>query len=323
MKRFQNKVAGSRLTLPVAALFATAIWLVAGLVSENKWIPFLLMALSTYLMAEINNRNAIIRIRSRMMSASFLFLTVMGLSMGYGLREAILQLCFVFFYLCIFHTYQRKEAVGFIFSAFVSIGIASLATVQILWFVPLLALLVARPLYAMSAKGLSAVFLGIVTPYWLLLPYAIYKGEIGRLTGHFLPLADVHSFFDYSTVTVGLLTEYVLSACLLLTGWIHFLRTAYKDKIRTRMFLNAFVAVSFTLMSFIVIAPVHAHSLMPVMVTAVCPLAAHFFSLTDTRLSNYTFVATMLIVVIISVIGVTTDWLNHPLGLDKIKIVIE
>ena len=323
MKRFQNKVAGSRLTLPVAALFATAIWLVAGLVSENKWIPFLLMVLSTYLIAEINNRNAIIRIRSRMMSASFLCLTVMGLSMGYGLKEAILQLCFVFFYLCIFHTYQRKEAVGYIFSAFVSIGIASLATVQILWFVPLLALLVARPLYAMSAKGVNAVLLGIVMPYWLVLPYIVYKGEFGRLTDHFLPLADINSFFDYSTVTVGLLIEYILTAYLLLTGWIHFLRTAYKDKIRTRMFLNAFVAVSFTLMIFMLIAPVYAHSLMPVMVTAVCPLVAHFFTLTDTRLSNCTFVATMLIVVIISIIGATTDWLNHPLGLDRIKIVIE
>ena len=66
MKRFQNRVALSRFSLALASLFGALVWLAAGLISRNMWIPFLLMALSTYLMAEINNRNALIRVRTNM-----------------------------------------------------------------------------------------------------------------------------------------------------------------------------------------------------------------------------------------------------------------
>ncbi len=323
MKRFQNKVAGSRLTLPVAAVYATLIWLAAGMVSAKSWLPFLLMALSTYLMAEINNRNAIIRIRSRMMSVSFLFLTVMGIGMGYGVREAVVQLCCLVFLLFIFHAYQDKEAVGLVFYAFMSIGIASIAAVQILWLLPLLVLLVARPLYAMSAKGASAILLGIATPYWIMLPYLIYIGETGAMADHFAPLADAGQFFDYSVVTLGLLVEYVIILGLAVTGWVHYIRTAYKDKIRTRMFLNTFAAISFAVMLLILATPVSAHFLMPVLVVGVSPLAAHFFTLTGTRLSDYTFMAVIFIVVMITLTGIWTDWLDIPLGLDRIHIVVE
>lgn len=323
MKRFQNRVAQSRFSLPFASLYGAVVWVAAGLVSHNMWIPFLLMALSTYLMAEVNNRNALIRVRTNMVSSAFLLLTLMGINQTFGVKEAVVQLCFIGFLLAIFHTYQNKFAVAYIFYAFLLISISSLAFVQMLWFVPLLACLLSRPLYAMSWKGISAAVLATVLPYWIVAPYLIYMGDIDPLIDHFDDLIDTELLFDYSQVTVGMLTEYVILVIFAGIGWIHFIRTAYKDKIRTRMFLNAFVAISLVLMVVIPIAPLLADSLLPVMIVSVSPLVAHFITLTETRLSNITFIVMLVLVVAVTIIGVSTDWLQVPLGLDRIHIVIE
>ena len=323
MKRFQNRVALSRFSLALASLFGALVWLAAGLISRNMWIPFLLMALSTYLMAEINNRNALIRVRTNMVSSAFLLLSLMGIGQNFGAEEAFVQLCFVGFLLAIFHTYQNKFAVAYIFYAFLLISISSLAFVQMLWFVPLLACLLSRPLYALSWKGISAVVLATVLPYWIVAPYLVYMGDIEPLIDHFDNLIDTKSIFDYSHITVGMLTEYVILVIFAGIGWIHFIRTSYKDKIRTRMFLNAFVAISLILMIVIPVAPLFAESLLPVLIVSVSPLVAHFITLTETRLSNITFIIMLILVISVTIIGVSTDWLQTPLGLDRIHIVIE
>lgn len=148
-------------------------------------------------------------------------------------------------------------------------------------------------------------------------------GDIDPLIDHFDDLIDTELLFDYSQVTVGMLTEYVILVIFAGIGWIHFIRTAYKDKIRTRMFLNAFVAISLVMMVVIPIAPLLADSLLPVMIVSVSPLVAHFITLTETRLSNITFIVMLVLVVAVTIIGVSTDWLQVPLGLDRIHIVIE
>ena len=192
-----------------------------------------------------------------------------------------------------------------------------------LWFVPLLACLLSRPLYALSWKGISAVVLATVLPYWIVAPYLVYMGDIEPLIDHFDDLIDTESIFDYSHITVGMLTEYVILVIFAGIGWIHFIRTSYKDKIRTRMFLNAFVAISIILMIVIPAAPLFAESLLPVLIVSVSPLVAHFITLTETRLSNITFIIMLILVISVTIIGVSTDWLQTPLGLDRIHIVIE
>ena len=59
------------------------------------------------------------------------------------------------------------------------------------------------------------------------------------------------------------------------------------------------------------------------MIVSVSPLVAHFITLTETRLSNITFIVMLVLVVAVTIIGVSTDWLQVPLGLDRIHIVIE
>jgi hypothetical protein len=73
----QNKVAGSRLALPTTIVYAVVVWLLAGLVQGGWWLQFGCFALAVFLMVELNNINALIRIYSRMVSCSFLVLSSM------------------------------------------------------------------------------------------------------------------------------------------------------------------------------------------------------------------------------------------------------
>ena len=77
MKRIQNRVAGSRIALPVTAVYALLVCLINHLVGQSLWLQLLLLAVSTLLMVQLNNINALIRIYSRMVSCSFLVLMSM------------------------------------------------------------------------------------------------------------------------------------------------------------------------------------------------------------------------------------------------------
>ena len=75
VRRIQNRIAESRFLLPAAAVIATGTYLAAGLIEKQMWIQFAFFALSTWLFAETNNINALLRIYSRMVSSSFLMLS--------------------------------------------------------------------------------------------------------------------------------------------------------------------------------------------------------------------------------------------------------
>ena len=77
-KTFQNKVAASRYSLPITATLATLVWVAVGLLVSNIWVEFAFTAMSTLLMVELNNRNALMRTYSRMVSCSFLALMTMA-----------------------------------------------------------------------------------------------------------------------------------------------------------------------------------------------------------------------------------------------------
>ena len=54
-KLIQNRIAESRLALPVASVYAMVVWLLGGLIQENRWVQFGLFVLTAYAMAQMNN----------------------------------------------------------------------------------------------------------------------------------------------------------------------------------------------------------------------------------------------------------------------------
>ena len=71
-KRIQNRIAESRWTQAYVVSAAALVWVIAGIYNPSVIVPGICLLLSTYLMMELNNANALIRIYSRMVSCSFI-----------------------------------------------------------------------------------------------------------------------------------------------------------------------------------------------------------------------------------------------------------
>ena len=79
MKRVQNIVAESRRTLPFTAAYAVVVWLLAGLIGHGMWLQFVCFVLSVFMMVQLNNKNLLIRIYSRLVSSSYIALSCAAL----------------------------------------------------------------------------------------------------------------------------------------------------------------------------------------------------------------------------------------------------
>ena len=64
--------------MPVVALCCLAACLAGDMLTENLWLQLAMLALSALMMVELNNENSLIRVYSRMVSCSFLVMTVMS-----------------------------------------------------------------------------------------------------------------------------------------------------------------------------------------------------------------------------------------------------
>ena len=320
MKRAQNRIAESRSTLPVVSVIGALVAVAIGafgmglgrdvFVSVEWWVLVCILVVSTMLMVELNNANSLIRIYSRMVSCSFLLLTLMATFLFPSLRGAVVGLSFIVSYTFFLRAYQDRTAVGSIFAAFLALGAGSLFFAQLLYFVPLFWLLMGIRLNALSWRTFFASLFGLVTPYWLVAPYFLYTQDYLTPMNHFLclgeflPLQTVFSLegplvAPFFTDPVLLLTPHgsvlapIFTLCfvLLLTfvGIIHFLRQSSSDKLRTQMVYEMFIIVTLAIILFIVLQPQHLNFLLRLLIINTATLIGHFLALTRTKLTNVAF----------------------------------
>lgn len=301
VKRLQNKISESRITLPVVAVYAAVIWLACGLIPNQWWIQFVCFAVSTYLMIELNNSNALIRIYSKMVSSSFLMLSVCCCFLFASLKGAITEMLVIATYGLLYKTYQEQEATGKTYYAFLCMGLASLANVHVLYYVPALWMLMGLFLKSLSVKNILASILGVLTPYWLGIGYLTYIADYSMLTEHVAKFTAFNAPFDFSILSLQQITTLGFTVVLAATGIIHYLNTSFYDKIRIRMMYYCFICMTILTAMFIVVQPQHYDMLMRMMIINTCPLIAHFMALTSTRITNIAFC--LIILAILSLTG--------------------
>ena len=287
------------MALPVAVAFTVGIWLLCGLTVQHWWVQFGCFAVTTYLMVELNNQNALIRIYSRMVSCAFLLLSCAACFLMPSVRGGFLQLFVAAAYLVLFQTYQDKTSVGKTYYAFLFLGLASMANVHILYFLPFFWLLMSTNLLSLSWRTWSASLLGLLTPYWFGCAWLVYQADYTLLTTHFTQLADFAFPVNYARLSIGFMTVLALLLATTLTGIVHYLRKSYNDKIRIRMLFGFFIWMDLLAIVFMVIQPQHQDLLFRMMIINTSPLIAHFLALTSTRFTNMAFyiisLATLLV----------------------------
>lgn len=286
-------MAQSRMALPITAIYALLVWVAGGLATHALLPQFICSALATYFMVELNNRNALIRIYSRMVSCAFLVLTVMANFMFLSLQAYIVQLCFVAFYAFLFPCYQRKQSQGVTFYAFFCLGLASTVYVHILFFVPLFWVLMATHIQSLTIRTWMASLFGLALPYWFVAGYFVYIGQSEALIAHFTALATFGPVADFHATGLPRLLTLGFVTLLALVGAVHFFRHSYNDKIRTRMLFSIFTWTDIVTLAFIIAQPQHLDTLLGLMIVNTAPLIGHYIALTRTRWTNFTVMLMM------------------------------
>ena len=129
MKRLQNRIAESGTALPIAAVYAIGIWAIAmfgGSPTLFAWPQMACYAAASYMMVELNNSNALIRVRSRMVGATFIILSCLYVNGFQSLLGALGLVGIIATILQLFTTYQDKQAAGKTYYAFLALGCSSL-----------------------------------------------------------------------------------------------------------------------------------------------------------------------------------------------------
>lgn len=288
-KLIQNKVSDSRLTLPITIAYAIGVWVVCGLFTQNLWLQFICFGITSYLMMVLNNQNALIRIFSRMVSCAFLILSCAACFLMTDIRGGIMQMFVVGAFLFLFQSYQDREAVGIIYYGSLMLGLASLACPHILYFIPIIWLLMATNLLSLSWRTWWASLLGLLTPYWFISAWLVYQSDFTPLIQHFETLADFQFPINHSNLDTSVLLILGLMAVCSLTGIIHLVRKSSYDSIRIRLLYGFFIWMdlfAFALMGF---QPQHHDMLLRIIIINTSPLIAHFLALTSTKVTNIVF----------------------------------
>jgi len=288
-KLIQNIVAGSRLTLPITIVYAVCVWLLCGLITQNLWLQFGCFVVTSHLMMVLNNQNALIRIFSRLVSCAFLVLSCTACFLIPSTRESIMQMFVVGAYLLLFLGYQKRDAPGIIYYSFLLFGFASLACPHILYFIPLLWLLMATNLLAMSWRTWTASLLGLLTPYWFILVWVLYQQDFTLITSHFSPLFDFQFPIRYEKLGINVLLTWGLLAICTVTGIIHLIRKNGYDSIRIRLLYGIFIWMDLFAFALMFFQPQHYNMLLRMIIINTSPLIAHFLALTSTKITNVAF----------------------------------
>ena len=293
------------MTLPVTALVGGIVWLLSGLTTQGLWPQLACFVATVYLLIELSNTNALLRIRSRMVSSTFIMLSCAACFLFPSLTGNMLPLCFVAAFLFLFQTYQDTRAVGRTFYAFVCLSLASMAYVHTLYYVPLFWVLMATQLQSLSLRTWASSLIGLLTPYWFAMLWFIYTQDFTPLAEHFCPLAELQ--LPTFNLTVGQLLAYILIAVLSTIGMMHFWQYSFEDKIRIRLLYGFFTGMTVFTLLLMMLQTQHFNMLMPIAILTASPLVAHVLTFTNNRLSNVLFLVALFLTLALTAYQLTTS----------------
>lgn len=311
-KRIQNKTAESRRTLPVAMLYGTAIWVLAGLFKEQWWVQFACFILSVLLVMRINSKNLLIRIYSRSVSVAFIFLSCAAVLLFPSLAGGIVQLCCIAALMLLFDSYQDQTAVGSYYYAFLLLGIGSMFDAHVIFYLPLLWFMMKIIVYSLSWRTFFASLLGLATPYWFMCGWLLWQkdGDFQAIANLFA-IQDILQFpFDFGSVTLPYLLLMAFTTLLMAIGSMHFIHSSFRDKIRVRQIYYGFITLGIFSLALWVLQP-HNELAIRMLILTTSPLVGHYWALTNSRFSNIVCIILAAVLVVITAINL---WISSSVS---------
>ena len=277
------------MALPVTLIYTAGFMVIQVLLGHDTWLQMALLGISSLLMAELNNANALIRVYSRMVSCSFIVMTTAASFLLSSTNTGWAQMGLIVFFIFLLHAYQDGHAAGWVFYAFAALSLASIPFVNILYLVPLLWIILGTNIMALTPRTFLSSLLGLMVPYWFIGAYAVVFQHLDWFALHFQTLAQPGPLFDLSILNDHQAMTFIFLMIITALGSIHFLIYSYQDKIRTRMIYEMFITLSISCMALMLVFPSLFNGFMSLAIVVIAPLIGHFLALTHSRLSNITF----------------------------------
>ena len=126
------------------------------------------------------------------------------------------------------------------------------------------------------------------------------------IVDHIATIANFEPLFIYKNCSINDFLPLCFIILLAITGSIHFLRTSYKDKIRTRMIYEMFITMSVATIVLILLQPQHANIATHLLIISTAPLIGHFLALTSTKITNIASLAIMATALVITALNLWT-----------------
>lgn len=295
-RKFRNKVSEGWLTLPVVVVVVSLSWVLPDAQNLLLWGGLALAGLMTYILVEWNNSFQLLRVRSQMMGATFLALTAAFPQSHLLVWDLLPVVCLLLSYVVLFRAYGLYEPQGVIFHAFLFLGIGSLVEPLLLLLVPFFFFSIQVQLRALSPRSFCAGIIGVCLPYWFYLPYLLWKEGFSVVVMREWLQTFVPSIPDYLAIPpshwVGLGTLLFLA----LVSILHFVRTSYNDKIRTRQYLYLLLVQEIPIALLAVAFPDRVDVFLPLLLLNTTPFVAHYFTLAKGRGMNLWFCCWILII---------------------------
>lgn len=297
---FRNTIVTGSFTLPVMMLLTLVCWLLPDVSDWTLWLGLAINLLAAYLIMELNNRHTLLRVRSRLISTTFLTLMVACPALHAWHVNMLPVICYVASHFLLFASYQLPRPEGHIFHAFLFAGVASLI------FPPMLVLVVgywASMLFQLrnfTWHTFMASLFGLAVSYWFMAAYAIWQNHLDTA---FLYLIDwfTPQLPDYSLLTLPQLITGGFLIFLATTALVHFFHTAYNDKIRTRMLYYVLATQEIILLCGMVLLPTHIDEQLLLFIVNSSAFIAHYYALARGRFFNLWFYFTILLIIAMAI----------------------
>ncbi|MCF0202970.1 MAG: hypothetical protein HUK08_06375 [Bacteroidaceae bacterium] len=285
-------------------MISLLLWFVAWLENNVGFTPFVLTIISSMLLMWLNHLFALLHSFSRMMASSFILLNTAVILCpfleGQQLHATWIQFCLITFLFLFISCYQYRKAQGVILYAFATIGIISLTCKPILYFVPLLWLLIGYCMVTFSMKIMLSSIFGIALPYMFVYCYILLQG-----TG----VEDCELFnnwyfctpFNFKGIRPAVIVSYVTVSVLSLFGYYHLILNGHKDRVRTRLMFQIFAIISAYSLVMALLQPLYIMSMLSIETVATSAIIGHYITTTRSNISNYCTIAILCLTLFVSI----------------------
>ena len=301
MKRLQNKIAESKNTLPVTLVYGLGVWLLGGLVTDDLWLQFCLFMVTALLLVYLNNSIALLRVRSRMVSCTFIALTCCTSQLFPTLSGDVSALCLTIALIFMFHSYHDYQAAGRTYFSFLFIGLVSVTFIKVLWLVPLIWVLMGTNMITLNFRSFVASLLGIITPYWFIIPWCLLRHDFSWLSSHLTQFVTFTPAFDLTGIPIGIVAVFLFIMTVTSLSINHILYHGFEDKTRIRLTFGFLSILSVACMLFLIAQPQYYSQMIPLIIVLTCPIIGHYLTLTSTRVTNILFFIIAALAVIITI----------------------